>query len=55
VPLPLRILAAVGSVLLLYVEPLWIAIGPAVPGVAVAAQLVLSRGGPHPAGTNDRP
>jgi TRAP transporter 4TM/12TM fusion protein len=55
VPLPLRVLAGAGSVVLLYLEPLWIAIGLAALGVAVVAQLVLSRRGPDPAGTHDRP
>jgi TRAP transporter 4TM/12TM fusion protein len=55
VPLPLRLLAGAGSVVLLYLEPLWIAIGLAALGAAVVAQLVLSRRGPHSAGTNHRP
>ncbi len=43
VRLPLRLLAGAGSVILLYLEPLWIVIGLAVLGVALAAQLALPR------------
>jgi hypothetical protein len=35
------VLAGAGSVVLLYLEPLWIAVGLAALGVAVVAQLVL--------------
>ena len=52
---PVRVLAAAGSLLLLYLEQPWIAIGLAILAVALAAQLVLSRRGSHPAGTNDGP
>jgi TRAP-type uncharacterized transport system fused permease subunit len=45
VAIPLRVLAGIGSLLLLYLEPLWIAIGLAVLAVALLAHLVLSRGG----------
>jgi TRAP-type uncharacterized transport system fused permease subunit len=48
VPLPLRLLAAAGSVILLYLEPLWIGIGLAVLAVALIAQLALSRRTPLP-------
>ena len=43
--MPIRVLAGAGAIVLLYLEPLWIGIGLAVPAVAVIAQLVLSRGG----------
>ena len=43
VRLPLRLLAGAGSVILLYLEPLWIVIGLAVLGVALAAQLALPK------------
>jgi len=48
VPLPLRLLAAAGSVILLYLEPLWIGIGLAVLAVALIAQLALPRRTPLP-------
>jgi TRAP transporter 4TM/12TM fusion protein len=48
VGVPARVLAGVGSVLLLYLEPLWIAIGLGLLAVALAAHLVLSRGAPRP-------
>jgi TRAP-type uncharacterized transport system fused permease subunit len=47
VPLPIRALAGAGSIVLLYLEPLWIGIGLAVLAVALIAQFVLSRGGPR--------
>jgi TRAP transporter 4TM/12TM fusion protein len=40
---PLRVLAGVGSVVLLYLEPLWIGIGLAVLALALAAHLALPR------------
>jgi TRAP-type uncharacterized transport system fused permease subunit len=43
VRLPLRLLAGAGSVILLYLEPLWIVIGLAMLGAALAAQLALPR------------
>ena len=49
VAMPIRVLAGAGSIVLLYLEPLWIGIGLALLAVALVAQLVLSRGGPHPA------
>ena len=55
VAMPIRVLAGAGSIVLLYLEPLWIGIGLAMLAVAVVAQLVLSRGDSHPAGTNDGP
>jgi len=48
VPLPLRLLAAAGSVIRLYLEPLWIGIGLAVLAVALIAQLALPRRTPLP-------
>jgi TRAP-type uncharacterized transport system fused permease subunit len=45
VAIPLRVLAGAGSIVLLYLEPLWIGIGLAVLAVALVAHLVLSRGG----------
>jgi TRAP-type uncharacterized transport system fused permease subunit len=45
VGVPARVLAGAGSVLLLYLEPLWIAIGLGVLAVALVLHLVLSRGG----------
>ena len=44
---PARVLAGVGSVLLLYLEPLWIAIGLGVLAVALVLHVVLSRGAPR--------
>jgi TRAP transporter 4TM/12TM fusion protein len=41
---PLRVLAGVGSVLLLYLEPVWIVIGLGVLAVALIAHLALRRG-----------
>ena len=41
VALPVRVLAGAGSIVLLYLEPLWIAIGLAVLVVALVAQLVV--------------
>jgi TRAP transporter 4TM/12TM fusion protein len=55
VALPARVLAAAGSILLLYLEPLWIAIGLGVLALGLGVHFVLSPGGPDPAGTNDRP
>jgi TRAP transporter 4TM/12TM fusion protein len=55
VGVPARVLAAAGSILLLYLEPLWIAIGLGVLALGLVVHFVLSRGGPDPAGTNDRP
>jgi TRAP transporter 4TM/12TM fusion protein len=57
VTLPLRVLAGAGSVLLLYLEQPWIAIGLAVLAVTLAAQLILGPAthGPHPADKNDGP
>ena len=55
VTVPLRVLAGAGSLLLLYLEQPWIAIGLAILAVTLAAQLVLSRRGPHSAGTNHGP
>jgi TRAP transporter 4TM/12TM fusion protein len=43
VALPLRLLAGAGSVVLLYLEPLWIAVGLAMLAVALTAQLVVGR------------
>ena len=48
VRLPLRLLAGAGSVILLYLEPLWIGIGLAVLAVALVAQLALPRKTPLP-------
>jgi TRAP-type uncharacterized transport system fused permease subunit len=53
VALPLRVLAAAGSILMLWIESPWMWIGLAALGVAVAAQLVLSGRGPHPARPHD--
>jgi TRAP-type uncharacterized transport system fused permease subunit len=55
VSVPARVPAGAGSILLLYLEPLWIAIGLGVLAAALVLDVVLSRGGPDPAGTNDRP
>jgi TRAP-type uncharacterized transport system fused permease subunit len=44
VAMPIRVLAGAGSIVLLYLEPLWIGIGLAVLAVALVAHLVLSRG-----------
>ncbi|HET8949870.1 MAG TPA: TRAP transporter fused permease subunit, partial [Solirubrobacteraceae bacterium] len=43
VPLPLRLLFGAGSVVLLYLEPLWIGVGLAALGVALALQLLLPK------------
>ena len=48
VRLPLRVLAGAGSVVLLYLEPLWIGIGLGVLAVALAAHLALPRGSAPP-------
>jgi TRAP-type uncharacterized transport system fused permease subunit len=48
---PVRALAGAGAVILLYLEPLWIAIGAGMLALAVAAHVLLSRRAPHP----DRP
>ncbi|HET8949786.1 MAG TPA: TRAP transporter large permease subunit, partial [Solirubrobacteraceae bacterium] len=45
VPLPLRLLFGAGSVVLLYLEPLWIGVGLAALAVALAGQLALPRRG----------
>jgi TRAP transporter 4TM/12TM fusion protein len=47
VGVPARVLAGVGSVLLLYLEPLWIAIGLGLVAAALVLHLVLSRGAPR--------
>ena len=47
VAMPVRLLIGAGAVLLLYLEPLWIAIGLALVALALVAHLVLSRGGPR--------
>jgi hypothetical protein len=39
--MPVRVLAGAGSIVLLYLEPLWIGVGLAVLAVAVVAQLVI--------------
>ena len=52
VSVPVRVLAGAGSVVLLYLEPLWIAIGLGMLAVAVAAHFVVSGRGPSP---NDSP
>ncbi len=49
---PVRVLAGAGSIVLLYLEPLWIAIGLGLLAVALAAHFVLSGRGPRP---NDSP
>jgi TRAP transporter 4TM/12TM fusion protein len=48
VSVPVRVLAGAGSVVLLYLEPLWIAIGLGMLAVAVAAHFVVSGRGPSP-------
>jgi TRAP transporter 4TM/12TM fusion protein len=48
VGVPARVLAGTGSILLLYLEPLWIAVGLGVLTVALVVHLVLSRGGSRP-------
>jgi TRAP-type uncharacterized transport system fused permease subunit len=48
VALPLRVLAAAGSILMLWIESPWMWIGLAALGVAIAAQLVLSGRAPRP-------
>jgi TRAP transporter 4TM/12TM fusion protein len=53
VGVPARVLALAGSLLLLYLEPLWIAIGAGMVVVAMAAHLVLSRGAPDTVGPDD--
>ena len=55
VAVPVRVLAGIGSIVLLYLEPLWIAIGLAVLAVALVAHLVLSRGDSNPARANHGP
>ena len=55
VSIPVRVLAGVGSIVLLYLEMPWIGIGLVLMAAALIAQLVLSRGGPNPAGTNHGP
>ncbi len=46
VRLPLRLLAAAGSVILLYLEPLWILIGLGVLAVALVLHLALPKPAP---------
>ena len=48
VAVPARVLAGAGSIVLLYLEPLWIGIGLGAVALGLVAHLVLSRGGPHP-------
>jgi len=48
--MPVRALCAVGALLLLYLEPLWIAIGLGVLALAALAQLVARRAASAPAG-----
>ncbi len=43
VRMPLRVLAGAGSVVLLYLEPLWIAVGLAALVLALAAHLLVGR------------
>ena len=52
-----RVLGAAGSILLLYLEPLWIAIGLGVLALGLVVHFVHSPAthAPDPAGTNDRP
>jgi TRAP transporter 4TM/12TM fusion protein len=45
---PVRVLCAAGALILLYLDPLWIAIGLGVVTGALALHLVLSRGAPRP-------
>jgi TRAP transporter 4TM/12TM fusion protein len=48
VALPARLVTGAGSIVLLYLEPLWIAIGLALVAVGLALHFVLSRGAPRP-------
>ena len=48
VRIPLRVLAGAGSVVLLYLEPLWILVGLAALGAALAIHLVLPKREPPP-------
>jgi TRAP transporter 4TM/12TM fusion protein len=48
VAVPVRVLAGAGSIVLLYLEPLWIAIGLGMLAVALASHFVLSGRGPRP-------
>lgn len=53
VSLPVRLVAGVGSVLMLSLESPWMLVGLAALAVAVGAQLVLSPRAPHPARPDD--
>ncbi|HWM12399.1 MAG TPA: TRAP transporter fused permease subunit [Solirubrobacteraceae bacterium] len=55
VGVPARVLAAAGSVLLLYLEPLWIAIGLGVLALGLVLHFVLSRDAPDTARPHDGP
>ncbi len=55
VGVPARVLAAAGSVLLLYLEPLWIAIGLGVLALGLVLHFVLSRDAPDAARPHDGP
>jgi TRAP-type uncharacterized transport system fused permease subunit len=48
VALPARIVTGVGSIVLLYLEPLWIVIGLGLVAAGLAMHFVLSRGAPRP-------
>jgi TRAP-type uncharacterized transport system fused permease subunit len=48
VALPARVVTGVGSIVLLYLEPLWIAIGLGLVVAGLALHFVLSRGAPRP-------
>jgi TRAP-type uncharacterized transport system fused permease subunit len=54
VTLPVRVLAGAGAVILLYLEPLWIAIGLGVLAIALAAHVVLPSPEPR-SGTRSTP
>ena len=55
VGVPARVLAGAGSVLLLYLEPLWIAIGLGVLALGLVLHFVLSRDAPETARPHDGP
>jgi TRAP-type uncharacterized transport system fused permease subunit len=45
---PVRVLCGIGALVLLYLDPLWIAIGLGIVAVALVLHFVLSGRAPHP-------